>query len=162
MKGRGETDPSFYCDAMLGGLARWLRAAGYDTAYEYGIDDGVLVDRAGRQGRMILTSDAGIMERSLITSGEVLAMFIPRQTSKFEQLEFVLRQLDLRPIQPRCMTCGGELRELSADEACGIVPPVAVEKCSTYWQCRRCGKAFWSGTHFHRITRKLKDIAERL
>ena len=23
-------DPSFFCDAMLGGLARWLRALGYD------------------------------------------------------------------------------------------------------------------------------------
>ena len=30
----------FFCDAMLGGLARWLRAMGYDAAFEYGIDDG--------------------------------------------------------------------------------------------------------------------------
>ena len=26
----------FFCDAMLGGLARWLRAFGYDARYEYG------------------------------------------------------------------------------------------------------------------------------
>jgi hypothetical protein len=162
MRHRGETDPSFYCDAMLGGLARWLRAAGFDAVYEYGIDDGVLIERAGKQGRIVLTSDGGIMERNVITCGEVPALFIPRQTSKFDQLEFVLRQLDLRPRQPRCMTCGGALRELSADEATGQVPPIAFERCATYWKCKRCGKAFWSGTHFHRIRRKLAEIEERL
>ena len=32
-------EPWFACDAMLGGLARWLRAAGYDASWEHGIDD---------------------------------------------------------------------------------------------------------------------------
>jgi len=36
----GHREWTFFCDAMLGGLARWLRAAGYDAEYEYGIDDG--------------------------------------------------------------------------------------------------------------------------
>lgn len=36
----GSTDPPrFACDAMLGGLARWLRAAGYDATWTYGIED---------------------------------------------------------------------------------------------------------------------------
>jgi DUF1680 family protein len=41
-------------DAMLGGLARWLRAAGYDARFEYGIDDADLIARVfGRaKGRM--------------------------------------------------------------------------------------------------------------
>src|SRR5687768_2358601 len=29
----------FWCDAGLGGVARWLRAAGYEAFWEYGIDD---------------------------------------------------------------------------------------------------------------------------
>ena len=35
--------PRFACDAMLGGLARWLRAAGYDACWQEGIDDGELI-----------------------------------------------------------------------------------------------------------------------
>ncbi|MCD6378693.1 MAG: hypothetical protein DRO01_07865, partial [Thermoproteota archaeon] len=32
-------NPVILCDAMLGGLARWLRAAGYEAQFIYGIDD---------------------------------------------------------------------------------------------------------------------------
>ncbi|MCJ7544818.1 MAG: Mut7-C RNAse domain-containing protein, partial [Phycisphaerae bacterium] len=42
---------------MLGGLARWLRAAGYDAEFTYGIDDRQLLHRATESGRMILSSD---------------------------------------------------------------------------------------------------------
>ena len=40
-------DVHFFCDAGLGGLARWLRAAGYDAAWETGINDDVLTDNSG-------------------------------------------------------------------------------------------------------------------
>ena len=39
-------EPIFLCDAMLGGLARWLRAAGFDPLFEYGIDDREIIRRA--------------------------------------------------------------------------------------------------------------------
>ena len=38
--------PRLACDAMLGGLARWLRAAGHDTFWQEGIDDGALIHLA--------------------------------------------------------------------------------------------------------------------
>ena len=42
----------FACDAMLGGLARWLRAAGYDATWQEGIDAGLgRKDDALREGR---------------------------------------------------------------------------------------------------------------
>ena len=53
---------SFACDAMLGGLARWLRAAGYDTSWHHGIEDRDLVRLAGEQGRTLLTSDTRIFD----------------------------------------------------------------------------------------------------
>jgi len=37
----------FFCDAGLGGLARWLRAAGYEAEWEPGIDDSDLLAVAG-------------------------------------------------------------------------------------------------------------------
>jgi hypothetical protein len=38
----------FLCDAGLGGLARWLRAAGYEVEWEPGIADDNLLRRARR------------------------------------------------------------------------------------------------------------------
>ena len=38
------SDPTFLCDDMFQGLARWLRAAGYDAACSPGVPDGELAD----------------------------------------------------------------------------------------------------------------------
>jgi uncharacterized protein with PIN domain len=155
-------DPRFFCDAMLGGLARWLRAAGYDAAFEYGIDDGDLVRRAEKEGRTVLSSDGGLFERNVITSGTLPALFIPRQMSKFDQLRFVLRELKLSLRTSRCMACGGELLKVPKHQAVEQVPPLAFRRCERFWRCGRCGKLLWSGTHWQRITRRLDAMADEM
>ena len=53
--------PRFACDAMLGGLARWLRAAGYDASWHDGIEDrAALVRLARAEGQTVLSSDDDI------------------------------------------------------------------------------------------------------
>ena len=50
----------FLCDAMLGGLAKWLRAAGYDAYYARegtDVSDRTLTAKALEEGRVLLTSD---------------------------------------------------------------------------------------------------------
>src|SRR5690242_7549067 len=48
----------FLCDAMLGGLAKWLRAAGYDSLFaEGGRPDRDLVELCAREDRILLTRD---------------------------------------------------------------------------------------------------------
>ena len=56
---------------MLGGLARWLRAAGYDASWHDGIDDGDLVRLAQAEGRTVLSSDDDIFAflRLLLPAG---------------------------------------------------------------------------------------------
>lgn len=157
-----QRQPSFMCDAMLGGLARWLRACGYDAAYEYGIDDGVLVRRALREGRVLLSSDGPLFERTAIRDGQVKALFVPRQLGKFEQLRFVLRSLGLGRLSPRCMACGGALAQVPRHEAMGEAPPLAYRNCRQFWRCTRCGKLLWHGTHWQRISRSLDAAAEGL
>ncbi len=150
---------TFFCDAMLGGLARWLRAAGYDAVFEYGIHDGELIDRAGRDGRMILSSDGPLFERNVIRNGEISALYIPQQLSRTEQLRFVIRRLNLPLRTPRCMACGGELREVPKHEVMGEAPPLAYKRCDRFWRCGRCEKLLWSGTHWKKITLRLDEIA---
>jgi len=153
-----EDQPAFFCDAMLGGLARWLRAAGYDAAFEYGIDDAELIARARAGRRMILSSDGPMFQRSLITSGEMPALYVPQQLSKLQQLRFVLRELSLPLRPPRCMACGGELAEVPKHTVISEAPPLAYRRCEKFWRCGRCGKLLWHGTHWQRITERLAQI----
>ena len=152
--------PEFLCDAMLGGLARWLRAAGYDAQFTYGIDDRELLAQALRTGATLLSSDGKLFERNIIRDGVLRALFVPRQLDKLQQLGFVLRELGLpvRP-QPRCMACGGALEEVAKAEVRAEAPPRAYAAHQRFWRCSRCGKLLWRGTHWRRITAALKRIA---
>lgn len=141
----------FLCDAMLGGLARWLRAAGYEASFDVHIADGVLVRRAVEEGRVLLSSDGGIFERNVVRRGEVSSLFVPRATPPVEQLAFVLRSFELELLDPRCMTCGGYLREVAKNDVASVVPPRSLAAFDRFWVCDACGKPFWHGTHWTRI-----------
>ena len=151
----------FFCDAMLGGLARWLRAIGYDAAFEYGIDDGRLVEQARNDERTILSSDGGLFERNVIKNGDIRALYIPQQLSRLEQLRFVVTQLGLERLPARCMACGGELAEVPKHTVADEAPPLAFRHCDQFWRCRACGKLLWRGTHWQKIEHKLADLFGR-
>src|SRR5690349_4578232 len=107
---------SFACDAMLGGLARWLRAAGYDAFWQNGIDDRELIRLARETGRMLLSADTRLFEFAIIRDGVQPALFVPLRLSPVEQLGFVLSKLGLALREPRCMLCGGELVEMPKEQ----------------------------------------------
>jgi uncharacterized protein with PIN domain len=153
-------DPRFACDAMLGRLARWLRAAGFDASWEADIDDWELVRRARREGRTLLTSDTGILRVGIVRDGEVPALLIPHGLKKKEQLALVLRQFNLRPGEPRCMACGGPLVEVPKDQVRDQAPPRTFSWLNQFYQCSRCGKLFWEGTHWQHIGATLRQATE--
>lgn len=149
--------PEFLCDAMLGGLARWLRAAGYDAEFVHGIDDRRLIQRARQTQATLLSSDGRLFERNVVKSKQVRALFIPRELTKHQQLAFVLAGLQ-RPVRPmpRCMACGGKL--VVVEKACvrDEVPAKAYAACEEFWRCGRCGKLLWRGTHWRKISAALE------
>ena len=151
----------FACDAMLGGLARWLRAAGYDASWTEGIDDWDLIRQARNEGRVLLSSDTGIFRIGIVRDGEVPSLFIPHGLGKEEQLAFVLKSLGLSPRPPRCMACGGALAQVPRELVADRVPPRTLAWLERFWECRRCRKVFWHGTHWQRITERLRRAAER-
>jgi len=146
-----DAPPAFWCDAMLGGLARWLRAAGYDAAWVEGIDDTDLVRQALATGRVLLTCDTGLMKHGVIAAGRIRALLLPPGLSKLDQLRFVLRSLGLRRRDPRCMACGGELSEVPKESVRPEAPPRTFAWCERFFRCQRCAKLFWQGTHWQRI-----------
>jgi uncharacterized protein with PIN domain len=152
-------DPRFACDAMLGGLARWLRAAGYDASWHDGIADPDLVRLGHNEGRTLLSSDTDVFQFALVRDGVVPAVFVPRHLSPPGQLAHVLDQLRLPLRQPRCMACGGDLAELPRERAEGRAPPGALARHDRFWECGRCGKVFWRGSHWGPIQDRLRQAA---
>src|SRR5262245_53308158 len=151
--------PLLACDSMLGGLARWLRAAGHDASWHDGIDDGGVVRLCRDQGRTVLSSDDDIFGFALVRDGVVPSLFVPRGLDIQAQLAHVLRSLSLPVLDPRCMACGGALGELRREEAAALVPPISLARHDRFWACVRCGKAFWLGTHWEKIKQRLEQAA---
>jgi len=146
----------FFCDAGLGGLARWLRAAGYETLWEAGINDNALLDRARQSSATILTTDSMLMERRLLRDRIIPAYWLPPTMKIPEQLSLVFKELKLTIAEPRCMNCGGELRRGDKEALREQIPPKTYHWLDEYFVCTRCDKLFWRGTHWQRIQRGLQ------
>ena len=152
----GMPAPAFACDAMLGGLARWLRAAGYDASFHPGIDDAELVRLAHEQRRILLSCDAGIFQRAEVAASEPRAIRLEPNRSPVAQLTHVLRTLGLGLGQPRCIACGGMLRDATAAEIAGA-PERTRAITQRFWMCTGCGRLLWRGAHWRRIERGLAE-----
>lgn len=150
----------YACDAMLKGAARWLRAAGHDAWWRYGVEDGELIERALAERRTVLTSDAGVMDRRPIRRGELPALLIPRELDPLGAVRLVLATFGLSPGFPRCMACGGALARIDKESARAEIPPRTFAWLDEFFRCDRCAKLFWRGTHWARIEQRLARLAD--
>lgn len=139
------------CDAMCGGLARWLRVLGVDTSYTAGIEDGELVRQAAAEDRIVLSSDAKLFERRLITSGTVRGVRLPVGLKLLDQVRFAVRALHIRPGFPRCTLCNGELAAVTRVEVGDVVPARSLIWGQAFYRCATCRHVYWEGTHWRRI-----------
>lgn len=148
----------FLCDAGLGGLARWLRAAGYEAHWQPHIEDDELLDQARRLDAIVLTTDSLLMERRLLRDGIIPALWLPPTLSLAEQVTQVMHQLRLEPRPPRCMACGGSLKRGDKEALRDRIPPRTYKWLDEFFVCERCDKLFWHGTHWNRIQQRLAAL----
>ena len=150
--------PRFACDNSLGGLARWLRAAGYEARWLRDRRGDDLLRAARAADEVLLTSDRHLFERRAVRLGEVRALHLPSERDTAAQLGRVLGGLGLGLREPRCMPCGGELRPVTMDEVRERIPPRTARWREEYWICARCDRLFWKGTHWERIEARLLSV----
>jgi hypothetical protein len=150
----------FLCDASLGGLARWLRAAGFEALALERFRGDALLREAARRGGTLLTTDALLLDRRLVAGGGVATVWIPTGLRPPEQLALLVRDLDLRPREPRCMACGGELRPVDKESVRERIPPRTARWKDEYFVCAACDRLFWRGTHWERIASRLRGAVE--
>lgn len=149
--------PRLLADAMLGGLARWLRVLGIDVAYDPELDDDELVKRAVAESRTILTRDSRLIQRRAARNH----LFIRSEVVE-EQLLQVLSELPIRvngdDLFGRCLRCNTPLREMAAAEARRRVPPYVARTQEEFRYCPTCDRIYWAATHVQRMLRKLEKL----
>ncbi len=151
--------PRFIADVHLGTLARRLRLLGFDTTWERNLDDEAIIDLAARERRIILTRDRGLLKNGNVTHGYWL-----RATNPEQQMEEVIRALDLTGnIEPyvRCMECNGELERITRSAAARSVPLQVFLVYREFRRCKRCQRTYWRGSHFTKLE-KVVDRARSL
>lgn len=141
----------FVVDVHLGTLARNLRLVGFDTVWRRDLDDDTIIDIAAAERRIILTRDKGILKNGRVTHG-----YWVRATDAKQQLEEVVRALDLggniRPYT-RCMQCNGELEPIGRAEAARWVPLQVFLVYREFKRCSQCARVYWPGSHVRRLDR---------
>ena len=147
----------------MGKLAKWLRMMGYDSLFFDGSDDSRMVARALAEGRVILTRDTGIMKRRVINSGRLKAVLINSEKPE-QQVRQLMDTLDLKrqsKLFTLCLECNQPLVEKSREEAKDRVPPYVYKTQNQYMECPVCHRIYWRGTHWERMTQRLKTITDR-
>lgn len=155
-----DVPPRFAADSMLGGLARWLRILGYDVWYEASVEDEVLVRRALRERRWILTRD-----RRLPDEWRIEGVILVEADEPMAQLREIVRRLDLAPERERafgrCPLCNRTLEPADPSDLEGRVPERVREEREVFRRCPECGRIYWEGGHVRRMRRRLSDLWER-
>ena len=135
----------FIADEMLGRLAKWLRAIGYDTVYYDGGGDAALVQRALEEDRIILTKDSHLVKRKLARKSLLVRSDQPR-----DQLRQVVKELGLDVegnLFTRCLMCNRELVSVGKEDVREKVPIYTHLTQNKFYECPSCGRVYWPGTH---------------
>ena len=149
-------EPRFVVDINVGRLAKWLRAMGYDALFPRDGDDNDLVRVALREGRVLVTRDAGIGRRRAVRQGQMRVIKIVDDDLR-SQLRQLVKDLGLGMDGgfSRCVLCNDPLRAVNKDEVAGRVPPYVLQKHDKFMECPQCRRLFWRGTHWSRMTSEL-------
>jgi len=145
----------FVLDGHLGRLAAYLRMLGFDTWYQNHIDDAVLAEISKNEQRILLTRDQGLLKRSTVTHGYWVRATMPREQLREISTRFDLQRM-ARPFT-RCLSCNGLLKSATLDEVTSEVPENAARFYAEFWRCAACGKVFWQGSHYQRMTRLIAE-----
>lgn len=146
----------FIADAHLGGLARLLRLAGFDTRYDNHIRDEDLVAIALREGRIVLTRDIELLKRRDVTHG----CYVHALKAEL-QLKEIFGRLDLagamRPFS-LCLACNAPLRPIAKSEVLDRLPERVRASQARFATCDVCRRVFWEGSHWRRMSAVLARV----
>lgn len=147
----------FVADAHLGGLARFLRMAGFDTLYDNNFMDGDIEQLSLAENRVVLTRDRELLKRRGVTHG----CYVHAIKSQEQFLEIVRRLGLARSIRPftLCLKCNLPLHAVDKAAVLDRLPPSVRAHHTEFSMCANCQGVFWKGSHWQRMSAVLAEAA---
>jgi len=146
---------TFVADCMLGRLAKWLRALGYDVLYMRRLDEQPALRFIERK-RIILTRNTRLKSR--LPKDKAILIEHDRVEDQLVQLARLgTIKFDPNTAFGRCMRCNLPLKLVSRLEVADLVPEHIYNSYSFFHSCPVCGRIYWPGTHHERM----KELLER-
>jgi len=146
--------PRFIADCHLGGLARLLRMAGFDTRFSNDYADREIARLATQEGRIVLTRDRELLKLREIRHGAYL-----HAIKAAEQFAEIVRRFALRPhFAPfsRCLLCNEVLHPVSKAAIAAELPPSVRLLQQSFRRCPHCQRIYWPGSHWQRMRAMLQ------
>lgn len=150
----------FLVDQPLGGLAKWLRFCGFDSALLRlsATEPGALPPPA--PDTYILTRQGAFQK---LPRADLVILTATTPQAQFEE---VIRRLKIprRGLSPlsRCSRCNELLRQVRRDQVQGLVPEHVFHHFPDFYECPGCRRIFWPGSHLTGITKKLLRNTENM
>ena len=146
------------CDEMLKGLARWLRAAGYDTEIPAdGESDRALLAHAKASGRLLITRDRKLLEHRGAQQSVCLLDCVDLDSCAQALSEKTAIDWLYKPLS-RCLICNTPLVAFDVDATTPVPDDV---KDGPLLRCPSCERIYWEGGHAKRMLKKLQRWARK-
>lgn len=146
----------FIADSHLGGLARLLRMAGFDTLHDNHYADDEIRGIAAREGRTVLTRDRELLKCRDVTHGCYVHALRSAQ-----QLREIVERLQLAGSMAPftlCLHCNLPLAEVGKADVLARLPPMVAANYNRFRTCSGCRRVYWEGSHWRRMRELIEKI----
>jgi uncharacterized protein with PIN domain len=149
----------FVADAMLGRLTRWLRILGYAVFYDHALYDDQILALAQAKNGILLTRDHELHERA--QHQDISCLYLCGVTVQDKLVEIATRyslSFHLDAKLSRCAICGAHLQHVEKTTIQTEIHVGTFNHFSEFWRCQNCGKVYWQGSHWNRITQTVAHV----
>lgn len=147
----------FLVDYHLQKLGRWLRFLGQDVEIlDKRLIPSDLIAKMKSEEYIFLTRDHFWDGRKEIERTHIKSDHLKEQLRQLIEQKLVV--IDKEEVFKRCTICNSYLKEVDKEKMKDKIPPKTLKWRDEYWQCPKCQKLYWKGTHFGKIREILKGI----
>lgn len=143
---------NFLLDNMLKGLTRWLRFLGFFAYTEQDLSKIAKMSIDLPKFIFLTTSQKNFNESSLEQKYLIESNQISEQLSELNDRFGIYSGIELLSI---CSICNYPVNKVNKEKIKKLVPPKTFQNFDDFWQCPKCQRIYWKGTHTIRLMEKL-------
>lgn len=136
-------------------LAKWLRLLGYDSKVIKSISLLNLIRIADKENRLIISRSKDVLNHPLPFNK--LYIHSNKIDKQLEELKSFL-VFDEDAIFTRCPMDNEVLTDISKSKILNRIPVQVKTTFNEFKICKKCGRVYWKGSHYHKIKAKFEDL----